>query len=139
MSRPSLAPISAGIARRERVASAAIHRADAGEDGRFQLWIDTAPRRTRDIPTARPTSRGLGKASGWYDDGSGPHSVRAHHLVVLVLHDVAVPHVPARQIELGLDPGDLARIRDDGVLVARLPPLGLPSRAVVHPLPVDHL
>src|SRR6266540_3056811 len=44
-----------------------------------------------------------------------PDPVGAHHLVVLVLDDVAVPHVQAGEVELGLDPGDLLRVGDDGV------------------------
>jgi len=35
--------------------------------------------------------------------------VRADHLVVLVVDDVAVPDVPSGDVEAGLDPGDLAR------------------------------
>ena len=38
-----------------------------------------------------------------------------------MLDDVAVPDVEARKIEQGFDPGDLARIGDDGVLEACLP------------------
>src|SRR6266542_2938350 len=63
--------------------------------------------------------------------GRRPSSVRSvmssadrvwpHHLVVLVLDDVAMPHVASREVEQGLDPGDLVRVGDDHVFVARLP------------------
>ena len=53
-----------------------------------------------------------------------PDPVRPHHLVVLVLDDVAVPDELARRVELRPDAGHLARIGDDGVLEAGLPGLG---------------
>jgi hypothetical protein len=40
--------------------------------------------------------------------------VRPHHLVILVLNDVAVPDELAGRVELGLYAGDLARIGDAG-------------------------
>ncbi len=40
-----------------------------------------------------------------------------------MLDDMAMPHVPARQVELRLDPSDLARVGDDDVLVACFPAL----------------
>ena len=70
--------------------------------------------------------------------GIWPDEVRPHHLVVLVLDDVAMPDVEARQVEQGLDPGDLARVGDDGVLEARLPAFRR-SGSTVNRLAVDHL
>src|SRR5512132_2990985 len=52
-------------------------------------------------------------------DGVGPH-----HLVVLMLHDMAVPDEASGHVELRLDAGDLARIDGDGVLEATFPGLG---------------
>src|SRR5512132_4086421 len=52
-------------------------------------------------------------------DGVGPH-----HLVVLMLHDMAVPDEAAGHVELGLDAGDLARVDDDHVLEATSPRRG---------------
>src|ERR671911_2988375 len=43
---------------------------------------------------------------------SGPDAVGPHHLVVLVLHDVAVPDEQPGAVEGRLDAGDLARIGD---------------------------
>src|SRR6266508_360290 len=70
-----------------------------------------------------------------------PDPVGAHHLVVLVLDDVAVPHVQAGEVELGLDPGDLLRVGDDGVLVAGLPALRRSGRSLgrLERLAVDDL
>src|SRR5206468_12370112 len=66
--------------------------------------------------------------------------IRPHHLVVLVLHDMAVPHVEAGQIEPGLHPGDLPGVGDHGVLVAGLPALrSSGGTAGAEPLPVDDL
>src|SRR3970282_1140428 len=42
--------------------------------------------------------------------------VWAHHVVVLVLQDVAVPDILPSDVEVRLDPGDLCRVRSDGVL-----------------------
>src|SRR6266545_7663048 len=65
-------------------------------------------------------------------------AVRPHHLVVLVLDDVAVPHVEPGEVEPRLDPSDLLRIGDHRVLVAGLPALRLPQIAVER-LSVHHL
>ena len=54
--------------------------------------------------------------------GCGHHE-RPHHLVVLVLDDVAVPYVQTRDVEHRLYAGDLARIGDYRVFVTRLPEL----------------
>ena len=51
-------------------------------------------------------------------------AVRPHHLVVLVLDDVAVPDELAGRRESRAHPRDLSRIRDDVVLDAGLPGLG---------------
>ena len=48
------------------------------------------------------------------------HAVRHHHLVVLVLDDVAVPDVQAGDVEGRVDAGDLTRVGDYGVLPAGL-------------------
>ena len=56
--------------------------------------------------------------------GDRPDVQGEHHLVVLVLDDVAVPHVAPRDEEPGLDPGDFAGLGDDGVLDGALPRLG---------------
>src|SRR6266498_1341723 len=53
-----------------------------------------------------------------------PDRVWAHHLVVLVLDDVAVPHEQPLHVEPSSHPGDLARIGDHGVLESGLPDLG---------------
>src|SRR6186713_2602723 len=50
--------------------------------------------------------------------------VRPHHLVVLVLDDVAVPDELALVVELQPEPGDLIRVANDRVLEAALPGLG---------------
>ena len=47
-----------------------------------------------------------------------------------MLDDVAVPHIQTGEIDFGFDPGDLARVGDDGVLVAALPALRRPSRSL---------
>ena len=69
------------------------------------------------------------------------HHERTHHLVVLVLDDVAVPHVEAFEIESGSHRRDLTGIGDHRVLVAALP--GLDARTGVGGLPdepaFDHL
>jgi hypothetical protein len=46
-------------------------------------------------------------------------AVGPHHLAVLMLDDVAVPDIEARQIELRLHAGDLARVGDDRVFKPR--------------------
>mmetsp|Transcript_105274 Transcript_105274/g.293066 ORF Transcript_105274/g.293066 Transcript_105274/m.293066 type:complete len:679 (+) Transcript_105274:113-2149(+) len=48
------------------------------------------------------------------------HTERHHHLVVLVLENVAMPHEEAREVEGHPDPRHLKRVCDDGVLPARL-------------------
>src|ERR1035441_10335819 len=64
------------------------------------------------------------------DDGEG-----SHHLVVFVLHDVAVVYVALRpgdalgQIELGADGGEVARVGFDRVLEAALVGCGWLHRA----------
>src|SRR3970282_60978 len=68
-----------------------------------------------------------------------PYAVWPHHLVVLVLYDVAMPDIQAGEVEQCFDPGDLTRIGDDGVLVARLPSLRRSSTAAANCLPVDYL
>ena len=60
------------------------------------------------------------------DPGSRLDPQRAHHLVVLVLKDVAVPDEEPRLIETGLDAGDLVGVGDDRVLVTGLPRFGRP-------------
>src|SRR5215217_7020251 len=57
-------------------------------------------------------------------------AVRAHHLVVLVLDDVAVPDELAGRVELGPDAGDLTWVGDDGVLDAAFGRLGRDGVAV---------
>ena len=47
--------------------------------------------------------------------------VRPHHLVVLVLHDVAVPDELARRVELRPDTRDLPRVGDYSVFKAGFP------------------
>ena len=59
-------------------------------------------------------------------------AVGAHHLVVLVFEDVAVPDEAARKIELGLDARDLARVRDHRIFDPQLPCLGRASSATGH-------
>ena len=54
----------------------------------------------------------------------GPDAIQAHHLVVLVLDDVAVPDELAGVGEPQPQPGHLAGVGDDGVLPAALPGLG---------------
>src|SRR5688572_33011352 len=51
-------------------------------------------------------------------------AVWTHHLVVLVLYNVAVPDELARCVELQPHACDLARVGDDGVLETALPRLG---------------
>ncbi len=80
------------------------------------------------------------------------HSQYPHHLVVLVFEHVAVPHELPRDIESGVEAGDLAQMGNDGVLEASLPGLG--REGLVHQLcrrrrypfcvydqglPIDHL
>src|SRR5262249_7812570 len=66
---------------------------------------------------------------------------RPHHLVVLVLEDVAVPDVLARQVELRLNASHLVRIGDDGILATGLPglrPAGIASEHLeLHLMDVD--
>ena len=66
---------------------------------------------------------GIGVSGGW-PGCTGPMRIRPHHLVVLVLDDVAVPDELAGLVELGADAGDLAGIGDDRVLEAGLPGFG---------------
>ena len=70
--------------------------------------------------------------------GSRLDPQRAHHLVVLVLEDVAVPDEEPGVVEARLDAGDLVGVGDDRVLVAGLPRLGGPSRSAER-LPVHDL
>src|SRR4029450_8449642 len=58
-----------------------------------------------------------------------PDPVRPHHLVVLVLDDVAVPDELPWVGEVEAESGDLAWIGDDRVLEAALPGLGWPRIA----------
>ena len=51
-------------------------------------------------------------------------AVRPHHLVVLMLDDVAVPDELAGFLELRPDAGDFTRISGDRVLEAAFPSLG---------------
>ena len=48
------------------------------------------------------------------------YDIGAHHFVVLMFHDMAVPHIETGDVELGLHRRDLSRIGDHRVLVARL-------------------
>ena len=48
------------------------------------------------------------------------HDEIVHHVVILVLEDVAVPDVLARQVELGFDGDGLSRVHLDRVLPPRL-------------------
>ena len=75
---------------------------------------------------------------GYSPLGHRPDVVRPHHLVVLVLDDVAVPDIQASDVEPGLDAGDLVRIGDDRVLEARLPGFRR-SGGSAERLPVDDL
>src|SRR6266511_5392413 len=121
----------------------------ACRDGRSARTDPHASWRLAEAATAlgsRATPRSLGKRRRSAPravrtsarDRLRPDSVWSHHLVVLVLQDVAVPHVQAREIEQRLDPRDLVRVSDDRVLVARLPTLG-GSRATFERLAVHHL
>jgi hypothetical protein len=47
--------------------------------------------------------------------------VRPHHLVVLVLDDVAMPHIEAGDIELRLNTSDFPRIHCNSILEPGLP------------------
>src|SRR5918995_4038018 len=67
--------------------------------------------------TRRPLLLGL-SGLNW------PDPVRPHHLVVLVLDDVAVPDELSSVPELHADPGYLARVGDHRVLEPTLPGLG---------------
>src|SRR5678815_5577638 len=60
----------------------------------------------------------------WCPGLNRPDPVWSHHLVVLVLDDVAVPDELARRVELRPHSRHLARIGDDGILEARFPGLG---------------
>src|SRR5512145_797116 len=53
-----------------------------------------------------------------------PDAIRPHHLVVLVLDDVAMPDELTRRVELRPHACDLARISDNGILETALPGLG---------------
>ena len=44
-----------------------------------------------------------------------PDAIRAHHFVVFVLDDVAVPEILAGEVILGFDARDLSRIGGDEV------------------------
>lgn len=52
------------------------------------------------------------------DQAEQANPVWTHHLVILVLYDVAVPHELARRDEVCANTCDLARIRSYGVLKA---------------------
>src|SRR5258705_9220003 len=56
--------------------------------------------------------------------------VWAHHLTVLMLELVAVPHVQTRLVKQGLHPRDLTRVSDDRVLEPCLPGLRWASHAI---------
>jgi hypothetical protein len=66
-------------------------------------------------------------------------AVGPHHLIVLVVDDVAMPGVQTCDVESRFDAGDLTRIRDDSVFEAALPSSGgrgwPTSRARVVPSP----
>jgi hypothetical protein len=79
------------------------------------VWSSTGELRGRSSPVAGTLCL-LGLAGL-----DRPDAVRPHHLVVLVLHDVAVPHELARIRELRADAGDLARQGGHGVLEPGLP------------------
>ena len=71
-------------------------------------------------------------------------AVGPHHLVVLVLEDVALPDVEPLDVEGGVHAGDLAGVRDDGVLPAGLGELGRAgalqgARRRIEGLAIDHL
>ena len=84
-------------------------RAQAGrERGR-----DGAGGRRPPRPPPAPPRLPAGRAGA---GGRGGDPVGAHHLVVLVLDDVAVPDVLALLGERHPDPGHLRRVGDDGVL-----------------------
>jgi hypothetical protein len=74
--------------------------------------------------TARPTwlhlilkSSRLYRLSGLYR----PNPVRPHHLVVLMLDDMAVPNELSRRIETRFDTRNLPRIGNDGILSTCFP------------------
>lgn len=76
-------------------------------------------------------------------DLGGDRQLRAdaewpHHLVVLMLEDVAVEDEQAGTVEQRLDPGDLVRVGDHGVLATGLPALRRPWVAADW-LPLHHL
>src|SRR5512132_4183722 len=75
----------------------------------------------------------------WAVRRSGSDPVRAHHLVVLVLDDVAVPDEQPGAVVGRLDAGDLAGVGDDGVLASGLPRLGPANLAALDALAVDDL
>lgn len=78
----------------------------------------------RDRAVSRPR-RSLGLTGLGRSDTERPH-----HLVVLVLDDVAVPDVLAGGLEGGAHLGDLLRVGDHGVLAPRLAREGGGARAV---------
>ena len=69
---------------------------------------------------------------------SGPDPIRPHHLVVLVLDDVAMPNEQAGTVEERLHACDFAGVGDHGVLAAALPALRGAGDAFKR-LPVHHL
>jgi hypothetical protein len=52
--------------------------------------------------------------------GDGADVVGAHHFIVFMLDDVAVPDKETRYVKAGADARDLARIGDDRILPAAL-------------------
>ena len=81
-----------------------------------------APHRKREAPSendASPSFEALNACCRLR-----PDEVRPHHLVILVLDDVAMPDVQPGNVEQGFNGGSLTRIGNDRVLVARLPGFG---------------
>ena len=70
---------------------------------------------------ARRLVAGLAGSVAGRCGGSRSDAVRTHHLVVLVLDDVAVPHEQAGAVVGRLHARDLPGVGDDGVLAAGLP------------------
>src|SRR5215207_10480937 len=96
--------------------------------------LELAERRLREVgcglratyPSASRSSAMISSAAAV----SGPDAIRAHHLVVLVLEDVAVPDEQAGAVEERLHARDLAGVGDHGVLATELPALGRTGDAV---------
>jgi len=89
------------------------------QDGFAAQVVEIDPE--HDEPTLRTRTFIDGAAYSAGRSGTRQHLERAHHLVVFMLEDMAVPEVAADHVEGRNDSRDLAGVGDDRVLLSGLP------------------